>query len=646
MLIKSISLENFRQFKGKQTIEFSIDPERNVTVVKGENGAGKTTLLEAFRWCFYSDFNLPNPDKTLNTDVSNKLAPRDTETVSVEINFRHTHHDYIIKRFETYMKDNAGECSRLSRDITLKRKNSSGTLTLIKNDEINNILPADLSTYFFFDGERIENLSKPGNKGKKDISQAVRNVLGLDILLNAKKHLKKVSEEFEKEYNDSNSNEIERVRNLLYEKRHKAEEHHKIIRTTEEEIKRVETKIRDREEKIKANATFSHLQKRREQLERETKSQESSIEYLIKDIEKNSKDLFPEFLANKLLNLSANKIDLGSIESKGIIGVDGSAIDHIIQRGECICGQKIVDGSEAYNKLLIQKDYQPPASLGTIMTQFNEKTEDVKSRAEGFFETFNEKYIKIEEYKDNIENIRSEIEDISNQLLGAENVKILEDERKQLTDERRELEVKVAIVKEKLKVVNDEILSEQKNLDKLALTNERNKGISLRKDYSVRLEELLSNYYIDKEDKVRNELNKKVSKIFDKLIDTNHKIEINEDYTFRVVDIDGEDATSQGQDVITSFAFIGGLIDLAKKEHKDIEVTEPYPLLMDAPFAKLSKVHRKNVANILPRIAEQFILFTVDSQYEGDIEETLISRIGRQYELIMHTEDEKFTEIR
>lgn len=41
MLLKQITLTDFRQFKGKQTVSFAVDREQNVTVIMGENGAGK-----------------------------------------------------------------------------------------------------------------------------------------------------------------------------------------------------------------------------------------------------------------------------------------------------------------------------------------------------------------------------------------------------------------------------------------------------------------------------------------------------------------------------------------------------------------------------------------------------------------------------
>ena len=53
MLIKSLKMQNFRQFKGITAVDFSCDPEQNVTIILGDNTFGKTTLLQAFNWCFY-----------------------------------------------------------------------------------------------------------------------------------------------------------------------------------------------------------------------------------------------------------------------------------------------------------------------------------------------------------------------------------------------------------------------------------------------------------------------------------------------------------------------------------------------------------------------------------------------------------------
>ncbi len=53
MIINKLEMFNFRQYIGHQEVEFSTDPEKNVTVLIGVNTSGKTTIVRAFEWCLY-----------------------------------------------------------------------------------------------------------------------------------------------------------------------------------------------------------------------------------------------------------------------------------------------------------------------------------------------------------------------------------------------------------------------------------------------------------------------------------------------------------------------------------------------------------------------------------------------------------------
>ena len=647
MLIKNITLKNFRQYKGKQKMNFSTDPERNITVIRGENGAGKTTLLESFSWCLYKKLNLPNKGNLLNAEVANKLDLNELVEVFVKINLKRNNNEYFIKRSETFKKNHNKEIVKESRDCEIKIKKDNGVLKDLKypRRKIPTIIPEDTYIYFFFDGERIENLSKSNREGKKDMSEAVENILGLDILLEAEKHLKKIIKNYEEEYDDNNSNEIKSLKKELEDLRNKENKYEKLVDTKEGEIKEVERKIENLTEKIKAEESAAEKQKRRERANQQIENLEQDIIGIKNDVEKINKNNLPEFIASKLLNLFSDKFDLSELKSKGITGIDGSAIDSIIERGQCICGQKIVEGGECYQNLIEQKKYQPPASLGTIIVQFNEKTEDVKNKARDFVKNFEKKYTTIEKKREEKELLIEEVQRLSKELEETEDVKELEKERNKYKDELDELKETHVDNLAKLRQLTNDIKDKEKELDKLALNDSRNTKIAVRKKYANKIKEEILDYYQRQEKETRKKLNKEVANILNELIETKHQIKINDDYTFRVVDIDGEESTSQGQDIIVSFAFIGGLINLAKERHDDIEVTEPYPLIMDAPFAKLSKAHRKNVVNLLPEIVEQFILFTVDSQYEGEVEKTVKEKIGKEYRLDMKMEDEKYTEI-
>jgi DNA sulfur modification protein DndD len=65
MKIKRIKFNNFRQFNGEHSIEFSTDAEKNITVIHGENGGGKTAILNAFKWAFYEVTDLDTGDLRL-----------------------------------------------------------------------------------------------------------------------------------------------------------------------------------------------------------------------------------------------------------------------------------------------------------------------------------------------------------------------------------------------------------------------------------------------------------------------------------------------------------------------------------------------------------------------------------------------------
>ena len=193
MLIKSLRYKNFRQFKGEKTIEFSCDPQKNVTIILGDNTFGKTTLLQMFNWCFYDKaiFN-DNPDFLLNLELSSGMYNNDPPIeVLVEIVLVHEGREYTINRKQDYLKMNGKVVPRDSQLKVSYKELSTGKTGYIEKDKdmksiINMILPEDLSGYFFFDTERVQNVAE-----RKDLSASVKGLLGLTVLDNALKHLGK-----------------------------------------------------------------------------------------------------------------------------------------------------------------------------------------------------------------------------------------------------------------------------------------------------------------------------------------------------------------------------------------------------------------------------------------------------------------------
>ena len=182
-------MENFRQFRGKTQVDFSLDPEKNVTIILGDNTFGKTTLLQAFNWCFYGKVNFDQrPDFLLNYEVSEEMRNGDQQKVEVEITVLHDGIEYIITRSQRYNCNGGNVRGEAVPTIKVSYKQPDGQTESVKaaqiDNVINNILPEDLSTYFFFDTERVSSIST-----RKDVADAVKGLLGLSIMDSAIKHL-------------------------------------------------------------------------------------------------------------------------------------------------------------------------------------------------------------------------------------------------------------------------------------------------------------------------------------------------------------------------------------------------------------------------------------------------------------------------
>ena len=215
MLIRSIKLENFRQFRNESLNFGHCDDGRNVTIIIGQNGTGKSTFLQAFSWCMYGETDFK--DKSiLNKQVFKEMRLGEDRNVRVTLCLMHGAVEYTLVREQSCLKDMSGRLREDNARLSIAKKDESGITSYAKNYEleawVNSILPKALSHYFFFDGERIEKLGKDIASGKKarDFADAVKGLLGLNPVLSALSHLNPKSKysvigEYNRSF-DSNTN--------------------------------------------------------------------------------------------------------------------------------------------------------------------------------------------------------------------------------------------------------------------------------------------------------------------------------------------------------------------------------------------------------------------------------------------------------
>ena len=116
------------------------------------------------------------------------------------------------------------------------------------------------------------------------------------------------------------------------------------------------------------------------------------------------------------------------------------------------------------------------------------------------------------------------------------------------------------------------------------------------------------------------------------MLNSNKSITIGSDYNFEVSDQYRTTTLSEGEKIVTSFAFVGSIISVAKRVIETDDDSK-FTLVMDAPFAKLDMTHRRNVTESIPKLTDQIILLSADSQWDDVVRSAIEPKIGKIYEI-------------
>ena len=657
MLLKSMKLTNFRQFKETQSIEFSTDSEKNVTIIMGENGSGKTTLAQAFTWCLYGDTDFD--DKVvLNKVVAQELGPNSEAVVKVELSILHADFDYLIIREQKYTTDSSGELKRPNNPVfKMAYKGSDGQQEFVKENEtelrMKEILPKELSRYFFFDGERIGNMSKEIRRGKsQEFAEAVKGLLGLSAFTAALDHLNgrsqnTVIKSYANQYDSKSDSTIAQYRSEIekYDSRiDKIED--RLSEIDNEEVVARE-KAQEYESKIEENKDSERLAQERSRLK-------MKLEGLKSNKVKNTSGLIDVFnrrgaawMSTKMISDALEELASAEKLDTGIPDIHARTIEYLIHRKSCICGEPIEFGNRAYTELNKLLEYIPPKSIGTLIGQFVRECE-LKSRSSSdTFDIASTQYGDIRSFDADYAEVVSEIDTIDKRLEGMLNVGELQKKYTFYNGEARKLaREREDLIEEKggLKTKRERY---ETQINELVLKDDNNKRIARFQAYATYMYQYLAKVYKDKETETREQLEKTVNEIFKNIYNGGFSLSIDEKYNIQVLVDDfegytGDVETSTAQSISVIFAFIAGVIKMAREnnnEENSMLTTEAYPLVMDAPLSAFDKTRIQTVCDVLPKVAEQVIIFIKDT--DGEIaEDNMGKKVGARYKFEKHNEFE------
>lgn len=633
MVIRKLTLHNFRQYIGTQEIEFSTDGDKNVTVLIGVNTSGKTTLVRAFEWILYNKNDFDDK-KLLNKNVADSMQLGDTQSVWGTLLLEHNGKEYEITRKQLYTYTGSDLRPSVSSANILYLQPDGQTKTEIESDfdsNIERILPRALSGYFFFGGERVGAISS-----REDIESSVKGLMGLDILYNAMAHLRTVINRLKKNMDYSGDQKAIETQQKLDGVVQKKQELENELTTAKEQADYYQSEKEKYAALLKAHEKTAEAQGRREQLD-------TVIDGLKARIEKDKRELVAAFSKNSfaffslpLLKRAVSILNDAGDETESVPEMTAASIDYILKRGICICGTCISQGSAAEKHLLIEKAKQPPESIGSLVRRYREQAMEYISASDDYYDTIESRFADVRSDQRELGFAIEEREKLAKLLEGAKDTSILEQQYQNAEKRARDFALQVEVLSQKIGACDKDIANYERALESFGKANQKNAKITLNIAYTQAVFDWVAEAYKSREGSVRARLEEKVNANFSKMYHGSRTITIDEKYRVKYIDVTTEE--SEGLKAVKSFAFVSGLVDLAKEalssdKSKEADIgPQFYPLVMDAPFSNVDETHIQNISQILPASAEQVIIAVMQKDWEPAAE-IMAPFVGKSYRI-------------
>ena len=643
MIIKSMTIENYRPYKGPVNINFARG-EKNVTIIQGRNDAGKTSFINAFTWCLYDKepFRDEGIEGRCNQLALDKVNVKDEVDVKVQMIMEDSSgRDIRIIRQQTFIKtsENSNR-SKQNSELNIYR-NDGLNETKIKNPEgyMKNNLPESLQEYFMFTGEKLTQFF---NKDQDFVKNGVYTLYQLDLLENINIQAKKWENYFNTKFRKINPrlSELKNEKSQIIED----QQNDKIqLRQNKERIETLEVEIKTLYEKIGASgADANEIRRDIENLNDEKRS----LNYDLKTIKKEYSSLISENFSHVMsydLLKNLEKWDGFEEESEEEVEISFvvSDLKKLLKNKECVCGASLEEHTDSYQHIqhliesLESTSKETGPKIEDIISNLLKISENIIARyPNNLSEELGNKKQRIREINHDIESKDIKIEGLETRLRNLD-VDAIDELNKQIEENQeliKNLTEENTILKENLNTY-PMMIDELEMLISQAIADEDVKDdIGDKLDFCEEIK-LISN-------KIYDDLAVNIYKTLSEVVTEEYQtIHWKPDYKNIIVDQDFKVLVekSRGNIVSATDPSTGSRNVLALTFMAALNSLSGFvlPQVIDTPIASLDLEMRSEVAKALPRYmkGKQMILLVMNSEYTGEFKTNIDEFVGYQYKL-------------
>ena len=640
MIINRLTMHNFGVYAGTNIFEFT--HKKPIVLIGGMNGRGKTTFLEAILLSLYGANSIAYKESKYNSynqylrSYVNKSHWSQSSFIELEFVLNESTNDtYVIRRGWDAL-------SKITREKISVQKNGLYSEFLTKNWAmfVENILPSALSSFYFFDGEKIAELAVA--RTDDQMKESIRSMLGITILDVLKNDLgRSIRRISKKGKSDESSSKLDRLR----------EERNQAI----SELEKIDETIRLAIEKVEG------IQETLEQLHKHYELQGGAVLEQRKELMQKRAELQTKITQNaeSLIGLAATELPMVLVRdliSQIKLQAEDEQNDYIMQQALeqmdaylsnfAVDHPDSIDAVKAFVGFVREQTEEDAAPRIYEMSdhalfQINELVESALEQSVNHTKTLFSNKMALTRQLDEVDSYLTL--DINEKELAAIYDQIKTDEAKlveaqvELNKLQKDRSSVNAVVIAKTAEYNRDV---ETYLQKIELQDDADRLLK----YSSMALRIVDAYTIELQKRKTGTLGKTITECYKKLANKKNLIQeivmnpetLDMQYLDEKGNVVSKDSLSAGEKQLMVIAILWALALCSKKK---------LPVIIDTPLSRLDSQHRASIiSTYFTNASDQTIILSTDTEIDHNYYDMMKESVGDEFTLI-YSEETKSTSI-
>lgn len=653
MKFNYLTIENYKSFQFPTKLEFpQSETGKSIFLVGGMNGAGKTSIMEAVNICLYGE-----RADVIYKSINHKELTKGNAFVSFELEFETDNAETVLVKRSW----SANACEKpLAKDLVEKLTVvKDGRRVTVQNKEmwqdyINNTIPKSITQFFFFDGEKIQEIAADDHSEVR-LKDSLEAALGIQYISRLAEDVVYLKHEERKGFVEISDEDINFKESELKKEQRKLKSKQDDLVDLQQQLDDFKKQKEDAQNRFRnifsIDPESSEVIKQKEKKRIQLSTQSGQLDAQIKQL---TEQFLPWAMAGKLFEPLKQQIEKEHHAQRGKFFAENAPeltrqIVYTIDNPRPITGNPLTDSqkSEIEKRLLALFSGTGTEEVVKILNLSERDAAKVLNKMEEIEQSdvlqLHDLIAQKQEVDEEIHSIQSSLQSRGNTQSERELFDSLQETMESCQIQIGRISVSINNLQDEIHLVEGRIKDIEMELNKLYDRHNTSREKIRFIEECDAIANMLNAYIVKLRKNKIQLLRDKTFEMFVRLSsksDLVKSIDIDEKtYEMTIKDKNGniirKSGLSAGEKEVFAISLLWGLAQTSQLN---------LPIIIDTPLSRLDSIHRDNIVRqYFPNAAEQVIILSTDTEVDSNYFKNLEPHLSGAARLVFNKNQELTT---